>query len=125
VGVDIFIWWAASPSTGVVGNMVEEHGVRWSMEHFYRGGFSCVCDHISQGVLGQWKHQDRTPVFATRGWGVVSILFIVGFAVLREVTVLDDGETKQQSVFVGGWSKEGAPAVDRTKEEVALAYREG
>ena len=35
VGFDAFMRWSASQSTGVVGNAVEEHGVRWSTEHFY------------------------------------------------------------------------------------------
>jgi len=35
VGFDAFVWRAASQSTGVVGNTVEEYSVRWGPEHFH------------------------------------------------------------------------------------------
>jgi hypothetical protein len=36
-------------------------------------------------IRGIGKYQDRPPLFATGGWGVVGVLFVVGFAVLGEV----------------------------------------
>ncbi len=50
---------------------------------------------------------------------------MVGFTVLGEAAVLDDGEAEQQSVFIGRWTEEGASAVDGTEAEAAHARREG
>jgi hypothetical protein len=35
VDFDAFVRWSASQSTGVIGNAVEKHGVRWCEEHFH------------------------------------------------------------------------------------------
>jgi hypothetical protein len=35
VGFNAFVRWSASQSTGVIGDAVEEHDIRWSTEHFH------------------------------------------------------------------------------------------
>jgi hypothetical protein len=48
---------------------------------------------------------------------------VVGFTVLGEVIVRDHGEAEQQSVFVGGQSEKGIPAMDRAQAEKARPGR--
>ncbi|KAK6591453.1 hypothetical protein H4I96_12363 [Botrytis cinerea] len=57
-------------------------------------------------AYGGRKHQDRAPVFATRGGGVVSVLFMAGFTVLGEAAVPDDGEAQFQPIFMGRWESD-------------------
>jgi hypothetical protein len=56
-----------------------------------------------QGASEQGGYQDHPPVFAQGGRRVIGILFVVGFAVLGELAVPDDGESGIQCILTGEW----------------------
>lgn len=60
-----------------------------------------------------------------RGWGAVSILFMIGLAILGEVVIPDDGKASFQPIYMGRWPEKRALAVDEAEAEAALSPREG